>query len=183
MSPERLRASFRPARRRRTDHRAGSRWWNAARYVSNGSSECRTGPSRGRVFRKQRVRDDGVNRGRTGSGQRLGAGDHGAAGGNDIVDDQGRTTGNAGRVRESDFDRAVAAAGFLRNGMGQPEPAGEVADPRPRLRIRPDHDGRRIKTGLAQRRLRLPAWPTDCRTRSREILLRCRVCDADARRR
>ena len=35
--------------------------------------------------------------------------------------------------------------------MGQPEPAGEIADPGPRFRIRPDHDGRRIKTGLAQR--------------------------------
>ena len=71
------------------------------------------------VLREQRVGDDGVDRSRTGRGQRPGAGDHGAARGNDIVHDQGGTTGNAGWVLEFDFDGAVAAPGFLRNGHGK----------------------------------------------------------------
>ena len=61
------------------------------------------------------MRDDGIDRCRAGADKRLGAGDHGAAGGDDIVDDQGRPAGNACRVRKIDFDGPVAAASLLRN--------------------------------------------------------------------
>ena len=111
------------ARRRRTVRRARWHWWNAGRCGSNGSSECRLRAiSRQSCFRKQRVRDDGVDRRRAGGVQRLGAGDHGAAGRDDVVDDQGGTAGNACRVRKSDLDGAVAAPGLLRDRMGEAEP-------------------------------------------------------------
>ena len=46
-------------------------------------------------FRKQRMCHDRVDRRRTGGGQRLGAGDDGAAGRDDVVDDQGGPAGDA----------------------------------------------------------------------------------------
>ena len=117
---------------------------------SSGSSECRTESCRGTAAsRKQRVRDDGVDRCRAGRRaapwrrrswcrrrRRY-----------------RRRSGRDGRQcmpgsSRFDLDRAVAAAGLSRNGMGQPEPAGEIADPGLRFRVRPDDDGRGIKPVL-----------------------------------
>lgn len=46
---------------------------------------------------------------------------------------------------------AVTATDFLRNYVRKPKPAGEIADPGLRFRIRSHHDGCGIKTGFAQR--------------------------------
>ena len=102
-------------------------------------------------FRKQCVRDDGVDRGRAGGGERLGAGDHRAAGRNDVVDEQGGAACNAlsdPEIRSPPSDRR---GGSSSQRYVTAEPAGEVADPGPRFRIRADHDRSPDQAGLAQR--------------------------------
>ena len=123
---------------------------------------------------KQRVGDDGVDGRRAGGRERLGAGDQGAARRDDIVDQQNRPAGEQCRLGKADFDRAIAAARFLRHRMREPEPAGEIAHPGPRLRVGTDHDRRGIDPGCAQRAPRWPAWPTGCRPRCRETPSACR---------
>ena len=86
--------------------------------------------------RKQRVRHDRINRSRPGSGKRLCAGHHGAAGGNDIINHEGRAAGDQAGFVKTDFDRTIAAARLLRNCMAETDPVREIADPRPRTRHR-----------------------------------------------
>ena len=69
----------------------------------------------------------------------------------DVVDQQNRPAGEQGRFGKSDFDRAVAAPGFLRHRGCQSEPACEISDPRAGFRVRSDHDGRRINPARLQR--------------------------------
>ena len=70
------------------------------------------------------MRHDGVDRRRPGGGERFGAGDDGAAGRDDVVDDQDGPADDARAVLKLDRDRAVAAAGLSCNGMGQAESTG-----------------------------------------------------------
>ena len=112
-----------------------------------GVDEC------GRHLRwKQRMRDDGVDRGGAGGRERLGAGDQRAARRDDIVDQQHRPAGERCWVGKCDLDRAIAAASLLRNRVCQPEPAGEIAHPGPGLRVRTDHDGCGIDAGPREAR-------------------------------
>ena len=73
--------------------------------------------------------------------------DQGAAGRDDIVNQQHRPARDRSRLGKADFDGAIAAANFLRNHMRQPELAREIAHPGPRLRVRTGHDGCGIDPG------------------------------------
>ena len=121
-------------------------------------------------FRKKRMCHDDVDRRGTGGGQRLGAGDNGAAGRDDVVDDQGGAAGDARPVRKFDRDRAIPAAGLSRDGRGQAEPAGEVADPGSDSASGPPRRSLDQARFCATCRI-WPAWPRDCRLRCREIPL------------
>ena len=97
------------------------------------------------------MRNDSVDRRGPCGGERPGAGNQGAAGRNDIVNEQHRPASDRCRVGETDLDRAVAAANFPRNQVRQPQPSGEIAHPWPGFRVGADHDRCGIDPGRAQR--------------------------------
>ena len=121
--------------------------------------------SRPSSFRKQRVRDDGVDRRRAGGSRapwrrrswcrpRRRYRRRSERGGRQCV------TGSANSISTERSPRRV----FLRNGMRQSEPAGEIADPGLAIphQVRPRRS--RDQDRFCAARPLSPAWPTDCRT-------------------